>query len=142
MNKFIFSGNLGRDCKVSTTQKGTSVCSFSVAVKSGYGDNAKTSWVNVAMFGKRAESRLPDYLLKGQKVLVTGEANLHEYQKKDGTTGASIEVVADDIELIGAKEEGQPRPPVSPTPGWNQAQQPAHQPQQSSVDMDSDDIPF
>jgi len=141
MNKYIFSGNLGRDCKVQSTKSGTTVCSFSVAVKSGYGDNAKTSWVNVALFGKLAESRLPDYLLKGQKVLVTGEASLNEYQKKDGMMGASIEVIADDIELIGAKEESQTRPPVSPTQGWSQPQQPAQQQPQSSVDMD-DDIPF
>ena len=59
MNNWNFTGNLGKDAETKTTPSGTSVCTFSVAVKSGYGDNQKTTWANCSLFGKRAESGLP-----------------------------------------------------------------------------------
>ena len=38
------------------------------------------------MFGKRAEGKLKDYMLKGQQVVVEGEISLNQYQKKDGNS--------------------------------------------------------
>ena len=42
MNVFTFSGNLGRDAEQRYTAGGDSAVSFSVAVKSGFGDKAVT----------------------------------------------------------------------------------------------------
>lgn len=50
MNVFTFTGNLGRDCRTGNAG-GTSVCNFSVAVKSGYGQNEQTIWVDCALWG-------------------------------------------------------------------------------------------
>ena len=127
MNVFSFTGNLGDDCKRATTQGGKSVCEFSVAVKSGYGDNQSTTWVSCVMFGKRAEGKLPDYLVKGQAVAVSGEAKLEKWEG-----GAKIKVLVGSVDLIGEKKsEGQPK------------QQPQPQPQQASMDDNfDDDIPF
>jgi single-strand DNA-binding protein len=123
MNKFIFTGNLGKDAEVKVTQSGMSVCSFSVAVKSGYGDKQKTTWVNCALFGKRAEGQLPQYLKKGAQVAISGELTLDEWEGKDGTTQKSIKVNVDDLDLIGGKPEGsaparsQSQAPAAPAPG-------------------------
>ena len=105
MNKFIFSGNLGRDAEVSATQTGTTLCKFSVAVKSGWGERQQTMWINCVIFGKRAEGGLPQYLTKGRKVFVTGELSHREYQKKDGTFGSSLEVNVEDVELAGGQDD-------------------------------------
>jgi single-strand DNA-binding protein len=122
MNKFIFTGNLGKDAEVKVTQSGMSVCSFSVAVKSGYGDKEKTTWANCALFGKRAEGQLPQYLKKGAQVAISGELTLDEWQGKDGTTQKSIKVNVDDLDLIGGVGSNTPaqrqqQAQAAPAPG-------------------------
>jgi single-strand DNA-binding protein len=126
MNKFIFTGNLGKDAEVKVTQSGISVCSFSVAVKSGYGDKQKTTWANCALFGKRAEGQLPQYLKKGAQVAISGELTLDEWEGKDGTTQKSIKVNVDDLDLIGgvgsntqtpAQRQPQQQAPAAPALG-------------------------
>lgn len=129
MNVFTFSGNLGSNAEQRTTGSGTNILQFSVAVSSGYGDRKKTNWVRCSLFGKRGESLAP-YLIKGQQVVVSGEASLHEWEK-DGVTNKSLEVNVSDVTLVGGKPQ-------------QSAQQQAPQTQQSTGGMgDFDDsIPF
>ena len=144
MNIFTFTGNLGKDCEVRSTQSGMSVCSFSVAVKSGYGDNQKTTWVSCTLFGKRAEGQLPQYLTKGAQVAISGEAFMDEWQK-DGATNKMLKVNVDKLDLIGGVQQQQQQPQQ-----YQQPQQQAHpqgQPMgvsQQGMDQfdDSDAIPF
>ena len=101
MNVWNFTGNIGKDCEVASTQGGTTVCKFTVAVKSGFGDNQKTTWVNCRLWGKRAEGRLPEYLKKGQKVVISGECELAEWQGQDGSQNKALMVNVNDVELCG-----------------------------------------
>jgi single-strand DNA-binding protein len=133
MNKFIFTGNLGKDAEVKVTQSGMHVCSFSVAVKSGYGDKQKTTWANCALFGKRAEGQLPQYLKKGAQVCISGQLTLDEWKGDDGTTQKSLKVNVDDLDLIGGRSE-----PSAPAQRQPQQQAPA-----APGDDDAfSDIPF
>ena len=75
MNNWSFTGNLGRDAELRTTTSGHSVLSFTVAVKSGYGDKATTTWANCQLWGKQAEN-MGQYLVKGKQVGITGEVTL------------------------------------------------------------------
>ena len=105
MNNFNFTGNLGQDAE--TRQAGQStVCTFSVAVKAGYGDREVTSWIRCNLWGKRAEGRLPEYLKKGQQVAVSGELSVREWDK-DGQKMKSVEVNVNSIDLIGQRQESQ-----------------------------------
>lgn len=135
MNIFTFTGNLGKDCEVRATQSGTSVCSFSVAVKSGYGNNQKTTWVACTLFGKRAEGQLPQYLIKGAQVAISGEAFLDEWEK-DGVTNKMLKVNVDKLDLIGCRPAEQPQATQQQSP--QQAPQQAAQPPQGL----DDEIPF
>jgi single-strand DNA-binding protein len=72
MNVLSFTGNLGNDCRMGQAGQST-VCNFTVAVKSGFGQSEQTLWIDCALWGKQAESKLPDYLVKGQQVAVSGE---------------------------------------------------------------------
>tara|TARA_B110000908_G_C10252163_1_gene452767 strand:+ start:600 stop:992 length:393 start_codon:yes stop_codon:yes gene_type:complete len=130
MNIFTFTGNLGKDSEVKTTQSGMSVCSFSVAVTSGYGDKKKTTWVACALFGKRAEGGLPQYLKKGASVGVSGEATLDEWQGNDGTIQKMLKVNVDKLDLLGSQKQQSNQPQIQ--------QQPPAQLDQSF----EDDIPF
>lgn len=104
MNVWTFSGNLGRDADQRFLANGDAVVNFSVAVKSGYGDKAVTTWVRCTIWGKRGES-LSKYLTKGQLVCVSGEAALREYVNKDGTSGESLEVRVNDVTILGKRDD-------------------------------------
>lgn len=106
MNNWSFTGNLGKDAEVKTLQSGTSLCEFSVAVKSGYGDKEKTNWVRCVMFGKKAEGQLPSYLNKGTQVAISGELELQEWEGEKGK-GAALAVTVQTIDLIGGKPDSQ-----------------------------------
>ena len=130
MNIWSFTGNLGRDAEIKHLPNGTAVCEFPVAVTSGYGDKKQTTWARCVIFGKKAEGGLPSYLVKGQKVAISGEACLREWDKPDGGKGFSLQVVVGNLDLIGDKAPGQ---------------QPQQQPQQqapAASGMFDDDIPF
>lgn len=139
MNVFTFSGNLGRDCRIGNAG-GTAVCNFAVAVTSGYGEHKQTNWVDCALWGKRAEGGLPQYLVKGQKVMVSGELGTREHEGKTYLTCRVSEV-----DLAGDKggseqQQAPQRQPAQHTTGVN-AQQPNPADHQPSND-DSDPIPF
>ena len=99
MNVFTFTGNLGKDCR-SGNQGGTAVCNFTVAVKSGYGEKEQTLWLDCALWGKQAESKLPQYLTKGAQVAISGELSTREHE---GKTYLTCRVSS--ISLIGGKRE-------------------------------------
>lgn len=101
MNVFSFTGNLGKDAE--TSDVGSSVLTeFNVAVKSGYGDKAVTTWVRCNFWGDRGEAVAP-YLLKGTQVGVVGELTNRPYNK-DGVEKYSLEVRVNDVTLLGKKD--------------------------------------
>ena len=132
MNAWQFTGNIGKDAESRFLPNGDPVVSFSVGVKSGYGEKATTTWARCAMFGKRAES-VSQYLTKGQLVGISGEVTLREWNDKEGQKRNSLEVRVNDLTLLGKKDGQQAAP---------QRQAPRQAPQQAGgMDMD-DDIPF
>lgn len=129
MNNWSITGNLGGDVKVNNVS-GTAVANFSVAVKSGFGDKAQTIWVGAAIWGKQAESKLVDYLVKGQMVALTGEMSIRE---NDGKSYVQLRV--NTIDLIGGKSDSQQKPSGEPSARKNEPQKPAD-------DFDDQSIPF
>ena len=75
MNKFIVTGNLTKDADLKYTQNDKAYSKFSIANNEGFGENKKTNFFNCTLFGKSAEN-LNRFLVKGQKVLVTGRVDL------------------------------------------------------------------
>lgn len=117
MNNWSITGNLGQDCRTNNVS-GTAVANFSVAVKAGFGEKSQTIWVDCALWGKRAESGLIQYLKKGQQVGVTGE--LSTETGNDGKT--YLKLRCNEVDLIGGKSEGVQQAPAP------QRQQPAPAP--------------
>lgn len=144
MNSWSFSGHCAADAESRFTPSGDAVVSFSVGVKSGFGDRATTTWARCQLWGKRGES-VAQYLTKGQLVGIVGEVTLREYDKKDGGKGYSLEVRVNDLTLLGKREAGEGKPYNTGTENAARTQQQSRpQPQQSSGgfgDFD-DDIPF
>ena len=136
MNSWNFTGNLGNECEQRYTQSGDSVVSFSVGVKSGFGDKATTTWAKCAIFGKRGESVAP-YLKKGTLVGISGEVNNREYQDKEGQKRYSLDVRVNDLTLLGGKSDRSESAPSQPKQERN-----AQGAQGGAFDGMDDDIPF
>lgn len=95
------AGTTGKDAQFKTTQGGQTLCSFSVAVNTGYGENKQTTWWDVTRWGKGAD-KLADMLPKGTKVTVIGEVSTREH---DGKT--YLQCRADHVTLQGGRQDGQ-----------------------------------
>lgn len=127
MNSLNFIGNCGKDAETRFTQNGKSVTSFSVAMNSGWGDRQTTTWVNCTMWGERGEKVAP-YIVKGQKVGITGEASLREWES-NGKSGTSFECNVQNVTLCGEKRMQQAAP--QPAPAGN-----------GPSDFENSDVPF
>jgi len=119
-------GNLGKDVELKDVN-GKRLASFSVADKSGFGDNKQTNWYSITIWDGLAKTNFVDYLKKGQQVMVTGELSTREY---NGKTYLEVKRVYD-IKLCGGQQQQQAAP---------QQQQGYAQPKPQD-DLDSD-LPF
>ena len=154
MNKLFIIGNLTRDPELRTTQSGISVCSFTVAVnrrRSQSNDQPEADFFRVSAWRGLGEN-CAKYLAKGRKVSVVGAVSVSTYQANDGTTRASLEVTADDVEFLTSRQETQESddyvPPAAAAPAPQPAYQPASAAQQQAftsqgfVEVEDDDLPF
>ena len=148
MNKLFIVGNLTRDPELRTTSSGISVCSFTVAVNRRRSANsaAGSNQPDADFFRVSAWCQLGEncsrYLAKGRKVAVTGSVSVNTYQGSDGTTRASLEVNADDVDFLTPKGEGMApgSEPSAPADGYGAVGTP---PQGSGfVQVDDEELPF
>ena len=149
MNILTGTARLARDAEVRVTQGGTSVCSFTAAMDSGYGDNKAAVWLRMSLFGKRASGGLPQYLVKGCQIAFSGELKVREYDDKDGNKRASVEVNVDKLDLIGgnASREASHQSSGNGSQQRSSSDKPSHDPFADSpsfadTPVDDDSIPF
>jgi len=112
MNQFTFNGNVGSVEKLETSQKGTSIFKFSVALYAGKNQAGEklTEWVKVVTFKDLAE-RISAQIAKGSQVVVCGSVKLNQYTAKDGTHKANLECLAHDVVVFfGNKEQPKQAP--------------------------------
>jgi len=143
-NVFSFTGTIGRDAEVRNTPNGQTVLNVTVANNVGFGDRQQTLWVRVALWGRRAEGSLVNYLKKGQQVFISGELSQSEYQAQDGTTRTSLELNANIIDLVGKRNEQSNTQQQPQQQNYQQQAAPAPQQQQQNVAQNDgyDDVPF
>jgi len=109
LNKLNIVGNLVRDPELRTTRDGIAVCSFTVAVnrRRRDGQQPEADFFRVTAWRQLGEN-CSKYLSKGKKVAVSGSVSVSTYQAQDGTTRASLDVSADDVEFLTPKSEQTP----------------------------------
>ncbi len=108
----IIVGNVGRDPQLKYTQSGVAVCDFSVAVtrrlgKSDSGEQReKTTWYRVTVWRQQAEIAA-QYVRKGTQIMVVGTVEASAYLDKAGQPAASLELTADNFQLLGRRDEAE-----------------------------------
>lgn len=99
LNQCSFIGNLGADPEVRTTQTGSKIVNFRIAVTQKWKDREtgerkeKTEWIPVVVFAEGIARVAEQYLRKGSKVFVQGEFSTRKWQSQDGSDRYSTEVV-------------------------------------------------
>ena len=106
MNKLLIIGNLTGDPQSRVTQTGKNVCSFTVAVNRR-GKKDEADFFRVTVWDKLAEI-CQNSLSKGKKVSVVGPVSVSTYNAQDGSTRASLDVTANEVEFLSPKQNSKP----------------------------------
>jgi single-strand DNA-binding protein len=109
-NKVFFMGNLTRDPELRYLPNGTAVTTFTVASNRVYtlqsGEKKQeATFMRVVVWGKRAET-CGEYLNKGSLVFVEGRLQSRSWQGQDGQKRSTVEIVADNVQFLGAPRKG------------------------------------
>jgi single-strand DNA-binding protein len=116
VSKVILVGNLGRDPETRYTPNGTMNVRFTMAVTRKWNDQnnqlqERTTWFRVTGWARLAETldslTQKGYLAKGKQVFVSGSLEAQEYQDQQGQTRTSLEVRADEVQLLGSRADGE-----------------------------------
>jgi len=100
MNTVNIIGRLTRDPELKTAQSGNAICNLSIAVN-GY-KKEDVSFFDVVIFGKAAEN-VGKYLKKGSQAGITGHLSQSRFQRKDGSKGSAVNIIASSVQFIGGK---------------------------------------
>ena len=143
LNKVHLIGNAGRDPELRYTPSGSAICNISLATSRSWKDKTssekveETEWHRVVFYDKLAEI-VGEYVKKGKTLYVEGRLKTRKWQDKEGRDVYTTEVIAEQMQLLGGREEAAapPAPARSAPPGRAPAK-----PVAASDDVDSD-IPF
>ncbi len=150
VNKVILVGNLGKDPEMKYTASGAAIANITVATTDSWNDKQtgerveKTEWHRVVAFQRLAEI-MGEYLKKGSQVYIEGKLQTRKWQDQNGQDRWTTEVVANDMQMLGARGgEGGGRPPAGGGGGFRSNPPAQQDPAKSSPDDDfaDDDIPF
>ncbi len=111
VNKVILIGNVGRDPEIRYSTSGGPICNLSIATTRNWKDRAsgekreETEWHRVVFYDRLAEI-VGEYVKKGRPLYVEGRLKTRKWQDKDGVEKYTTEIIAEEMQLLGAREGG------------------------------------
>lgn len=148
VNKWIGIGRIGRDPEIRYSSEGNAVCNVSVACSNSWKDKntgerkEDVEWVRIVFYNRLAEIA-GEYLRKGSSVYIEGRLKTRKWQNKEGVDQYTTEIIADQMQMLGGRDDGENAPAErQQQTQWQQQQQTQQRaPASNLADMD-DDIPF
>lgn len=137
VNKVILIGNLGADPEIKYLSNGTTVANFRIATSENRVNRASgekttiTEWHRIVAFGRLAEI-CGEYLSKGKQVYVEGRLRTRSWEDKDGNRRSTTEIVATQMQMLGAPGGAPTVPPEVEKESFDQ----------EFVPGPDDDVPF
>ena len=110
LNLVALMGRLVYDPELKTTQNGTNVCSFRIAVDRSFarqGEERKADFIDVTAWRQTAEF-VSKYFQKGSMIAIEGSLQTTSYQDKNGNNRTKVEVVASNVSFCGSKAAEKP----------------------------------
>lgn len=146
LNRVQIIGNLGRDPEMRFTQGGTPVTNFSVAVSRSWQSRdgelrEETEWFRVVAWTRLAEIA-NEYLRRGSKVYVEGRLATRTWQDREGNERTTTELVAQEMIMLGGREESPRRDDYDDQRGGYAGGQGAGRSAAQDDEISPDDLPF
>lgn len=119
-NLVVLTGRLTADPELKTTQNGTLVTSFSIAVNRSYrsGEERQTDFINIVAWSQRAEF-ITKYFKKGSLIGIEGSIQTRRYQDKNGNNRTAFEVVVNNVQFVESKRDS--AAPISESTSFSNA---------------------
>ena len=151
INKVILVGNVGQDPEVRYTgdaNNGAKVATLRLATTERYRDRngnlqEHTEWHSVVVWRNTADV-VEKYVRKGTQLYIEGRLRTRSWDDQNGNKRYVTEILADTLQLLGRKQDGQGAPQQSyapAQPSYAPVQQPAA-PQNIADNGPEDDLPF
>ena len=98
LNRIIIMGRLTKDPELRTTQSGTPVTSYTVAVERDYGGSGQkqTDFIDCVSW-RAAGEFVSKYFHKGSMIVVSGSLQSRKWQDRDGNNRTSWEINTDQV---------------------------------------------
>lgn len=148
LNKVILVGHLGRNPEARVfPQTGRKVVRFSLATSERYFNKntneavKKTEWHKIVAWGPLADF-CEKYLTTGKQILVEGKLKTEAWQDKDGNKRSTTEIAAQNIVLIGKREDSGGREESMDGPSVPDFPMEGDETAHGSGSGGDDDIPF
>ena len=104
-NRVILAGNLTRDPELRFTNDGVPVCNFGLAQNNVRGNTDHVNFFDVSAWRELGET-VANYKKKGDPILLEGRLQYRTWEAQDGSKRSKVDVVADNIQFLGGKSEG------------------------------------
>ncbi len=161
INKVILVGNVGADPEIRTLESGTKVARVRLATTERIPNRQTqevkehTEWHTVVLWRGLADVA-DKYVRKGSQIYIEGPLRSNEWTDKEGVKRYGVEIVANDMKLLGRRSEGSgsgsgagagpgwgatPAAPAAASAASAAPARPAAAPEPIPVD-DPDDLPF
>ncbi|MCE5003369.1 single-stranded DNA-binding protein [Staphylococcus pseudoxylosus] len=109
INRVVLVGRLTKDPEFRTTPSGVNIANFTLAVNRTFTNaqgEREADFINVVVFRKQAEN-VNNYLFKGHLAGVDGRMQSRSYENKEGQRVFVTEVIADSVQFLEPKNNGQ-----------------------------------
>lgn len=102
INNVVLTGRITRNLELKQTNNNNSSLNITLAVERNFKDQngqKQTDFISCKAFGKRAET-IAQYCQKGDLIGITGSIQTGSYQKQDGSTVYTTDVMVDGLSLF------------------------------------------
>ena len=143
LNKVMLIGNVGNDPEVRYLESNpqnpganAKVASLRLATTERFRDRngelrENTEWHSVTLWRNNADV-VEKYVHKGSQIYIEGRLRTRQWTDQSGNTRYTTEVVADTIQLLGKRQDGENAPASAPAPAPVSA--PVHAPAPAGFD--------
>ena len=102
INNVVLTGRITRNLELKQTNNNNSSLNITLAVERNFKDQngqKQTDFISCKAFGKRAET-IAQYCQKGDLIGITGSIQTGSYQKQDGSTVYTTDVMVDGLSFF------------------------------------------
>ena len=158
MNKVVLIGRLTKDPELRYTPSNVPTTTFSLAVNRNFTNQngvREADFINIVVWRKQAETA-KKYLSKGSLIAIEGRIQTRSYDAQDGSKRYVTEVVVENAEFVGGKNDGSTptvstdttymdapaEAPIDVMPEYDISKSDPYENYDKDVSLSDDDLPF